>query len=170
MNQKAVFQARLQRMASHSGNTNATLHIGMSDQLERAAFNRRAIAAGPAAPKEPSSAPLHLGLAIVSGGMGWAWAHWLRVTMMPATDPLVALLADLSLGVTALLLLRAILGLHGKAILVLQLLGMSAGILFLHNAVHQWPELFARVFPAPWVSSVLTDTLPMSVNLSAFAI
>lgn len=169
MRQQAVFNARLARLAAHAGNTNATLHIGMDEQLERAAFERHKISQ-PKAKPEARTEPLMLLLGLASGGLAWAWAQWMRASLMPGGDPLVVLATDLSIGLTAVLLLRAILGLHGVPALLFQLIGMAVAILGLHNLVHLWPEHFARIFPAPWVSGVLSHTAPMSVDLSAFAI
>ena len=169
MRQQAAFDARLARLAAHAGNTNATLHIGMDEQLERAAFERKKVRQ-PAAKPEARTEPLILLLALLSGALAWAWAQWLRVSLMPAGDPLGMLATDLCIGLTAVLLLRAILGLRGGPALVCQLIGMGAALFGLHNLVHLWPEQFARVFPAAWVSGVLSHTAPLSVNLSAFAI
>ena len=170
MDQQAAFKARLARLAAHAGNTNATLHIGMSDQLPRAAFERHRLAPRAAAAPEPRTEPFMLLLGLVSGALAWVWAQWMRVSLMPGGDPLVTLVTDLSVGLTAVLLLRAILGLHGRTALLFQLIGMATAIVGLHNMVHLWPEQFARFFPGAWVSSVLSHTQPMSVNLSAFAL
>lgn len=169
MRQQAAFNARLARLAAHSGNTNATLHIGLDEQLERAAFERHNLPRA-AQPDLPRTEPWMLALGLVSGSLAWVWAQWMRASLMPGGDPLVILATDLSIGLTAVLLLRAILGLQGRAALAFQLIGMTSAILGLHNLVHLWPEPFARFFPAPWVSGVLQHTEPMSLNLSALAI
>lgn len=167
--QQAVFNERLARLAAHSGNTNATLHIGMDDQLERAAFERHKLGQASAKPAARTE-PLLLLLGLVSGALAWIWAQWMRASLMPGGEPLVILATDLSIGLTAVLLLRAILGLHGIPALLFQLAGMALAVVGLHNLVHIWPEHFARFFPAPWVDGVLNHTAPMSVDLSAFAI
>lgn len=168
MNHQTVFRQRIERVAAHIGNTNATLHIGMDDQLPQAALLRNQIC-GPKSIVGAQRAPLGLALAFVSGLAGWTWAHWMRVSLFPAEDALLNFGADLLVGITALFLLRAVLGLRGPATLAAQVVGMALALLCLHNAVHLWPEQFAYLFPSQWVSAVLADTQPMSVNLGAFA-
>lgn len=168
MNQQSVFKQRVERVAAHIGNTNATLHIGMDDQLPQAALLRSHIC-GPKVLGVPQRAPLALALAFLTGGAGWIWAQWMRVSLFPAEDALVNLAADLLVGITALFLLRAVLGLRGPATLAAQVIGMAVMLLSLHNAVHLWPEQFSYLFPSQWVSTVLADTQPMSVSLGVFA-
>lgn len=165
-NNEKVFAERLARIAAHAGNTNATLHIGMEDQLPQAALAR-----GATLPKVDlggvSLAGLMVPLALASGGLAWVWAHWARVTVVETGDPLMALGADLGAGLIVMLLLRLALGFTGMATLLAQALGALAGFALLHNAVHLWPEHFGLLFPQIWVETVLASTQPMSISLAA---
>lgn len=124
MNQQSVFKKRLARVATHTGNTNATLHIGMDDQLQQAAFLRQTFC-GRKVKGQASQSPLMLSMALVSGIAGWVWGQWMRASLFTPEDALVALAADMTIGITAILLLRAILGLRGVQSLTFQVIGLS---------------------------------------------
>jgi len=159
LDQRKTFAARLERIAAHTGNTNATLHIGMADQLPQAALKRAVL--GRAKPPAKPSSVLASPLALVSGAVAWVWAQWALPVLLGSTELWVALVAA---GV-GLLLLRLVLGLKGPLMLALQLMGVAFAVFGMHNAVHLWPEAFAALFSPDWVQGVLSNTQPMSVSM-----
>lgn len=168
-NQQKVFADRLARITAHSGNTNATLHIGLDDQLPQAALARAAKL--PRVKLAPSGlGVLAVPLALLSGVLAWAWVQWVRVTVFESAEPLLALGIDLGGTLVALLLLRLAFGFAGVATLLAQATGAAAGFVALHNAVHLWPEQFGLLFPPHWVNAVLETTQPMTLALGTVAI
>lgn len=165
MSHQKAFADRLARIAAHSGNTNATLHIGMDDQVPQAALAR--VAGLPQVNLGGNLALLMVPMALVSGVISWVWAHWARITVVETTDPVMALGADIGAGLIVMLLLRLALGFTGTGTLLAQAIGAVAGFALLHNAVHLWPEHFALLFPQHWVDTVLSLTQPNTVSLVA---
>ncbi|GGE03399.1 hypothetical protein SAMN05421774_101623 [Gemmobacter megaterium] len=161
LDHQKIFAARLERIASHAGNTNATLHIGMADQLPQAALKRAVL--GKARPRKSGLALLSLPLALASGAVAWVWAQWSVPVLLQSQELWVALLAS---GVMVLLL-RLVIGLRGPLTLAMQLIGVALAVAGLHNAVHLWPEAFAMLFSPDWVQEVLATTRPMSLSLGA---
>lgn len=168
LNQQKVFADRLARISAHAGNTNATLHIGLDDQLPQAALVRAA--ALPTVRLVPAFGLLKMPLALVTGAAAWAWVQWMRVTVFETVDPMMALGIDLGGTLVALLLLRLAFGLTGFATLLMQLVGVAVAFAGLHNAVHLWPEQFGLLFPPHWVNAVLESTQPMTLAMGTIAI
>lgn len=161
LDQQKIFAARLERIAAHAGNTNATLHIGMADQLPQAALKRAVL--GRARPGNKGRAVLSTPVALTSGALAWIWAQWSVPVLLYSTEFWVSLLA----GFVMVLLLRLVIGLKGPLTLAAQLIGLALAIVGLHNAVHLWPEAFATLFSADWVQEVLATTRPMTISLGA---
>lgn len=159
LDQRKAFAARLERIAAHTGNTNATLHIGMADQLPQAALKRAVL--GRAKPRQTPSSVLASPLALLSGAVAWVWAQWALPVLLGATELWVALLA----AAVGLMLLRLVLGLKGPLMLALQLMGVAFAVFGMHNAVHVWPEVFASLFSPDWVQGVLASTTPMTLSM-----
>ncbi len=164
LDQQKVFAARLERIAAHTGNTNATLHIGGADQLPQAALKRAVL--GKTRPRVKASSTLASPLALVSGALAWVWAQWSLPVLLQSTDFWMSLVA----AVAVMLLLRLVLGLKGPLMLAAQVIGLALAIVGLHNAVHLWPEPFAALFTPDWVQQVLASTQPMTLSLGAITL
>jgi len=164
LDQQKVFAARLERIAVHAGHTNATLHIGGSEQLPQAALKRAML--GKARPRAKASSALATPLALVSGAVSWVWAQWSLPVLLQSTDFWLSLVA----AVAVMLLLRLVVGLKGPLMLAAQVIGLALAIVGLHNAVHLWPEPFAALFTPDWVQQVLASTQPMTLSLGAITL
>ena len=55
------------------------------------------------------------------------------------------------------MVLRIAMAVQGKDKLLMQTVGVWAGILGLHNLVHLQPDLFSMLFSPQWVSAVLAQ-------------
>ncbi len=163
LDQQKIFAARLQRIAAHAGNTNATLHVGMADQLPQAALKRAVL--GKARPRAKTSPVLAAPVALLSGALSWIWAQWSLPVLLQSSETWMALLAAAAFT----LLLRLVFGLRGPLMLAFQLIGLALAIVGIHNAVHLWPEVFATIFTPDWVQQVLDSTRPMTFSLDALA-
>lgn len=164
LDQQKKFAARLERIATHTGHTNATLHIGGADQLPQAALKRAVL--GKARPRAKANSPLAAPLALISGALSWVWAQWSLPVLLQSTDLWMSLLA----AGAVMLLLRLVLGLTGPLTLAAQVAGLALAIVGLHNAVHLWPAPFAALFTPDWVQQVLASTQPMTLSLGALTL
>lgn len=149
MNRQEEFNLRLQRIAKHTGHTNATLFIGVDEALPGAALQRRS-----PRPRSLGRAWAQVVLGMTSGALGWIWAQWLSASLITGLSPLLLALAELALALTAVGLLRAILGLRGARLLALQVLAMLLTAALLHNLVQATPQLFAGIFPPAWLAAM----------------
>lgn len=165
MNPQQTFAARLQRIASHAGNTNATLHIGMDDQLPQAALLRHALVGQGKLPRQGSML-INAPVALLSGIAAWLWAKWTLPVLLGDTVFWLVLVA----AGAAVLLLRLVAGLRGRLTLALQIIGLAVAILGLPNAVHLWPEVFAAVYSAEWVTTVQAHSQPLALSLGAITL
>lgn len=161
-----VFAERLARIASQTGNTNATLHIGMESQVPRAmtllrGSNMTHAMAAVVRGLSPRAVPV----ALFSGAAAMLAGHLARVWVFGQGQGMPGVLFDLSTALLVIVLLRGLMGLRGPGALALQLTGAAIVAGGLHNAVHQWPQIFAAVFPPTWTTAVLDATQPMTVSL-----
>lgn len=171
MNRQQVFAARLARISAQDGNTNATLHIGMAEQVPQAALMRlNGAALRRLSGNRHCPSPLVMPVALFSGALALFGVHLGRVWLLPPDLAISGVLFDMTGALFAVLVLRVILGLHGLLSTTLQLTGVAIVALGLHNAVHQWPQVFAALFPPQWVTAVLDSTQPMSLSLGAFTL
>lgn len=167
-----VFAERLARIAAQTGNTNATLHIGMESQIPQAmtlALRNPQLARALSAAVQGLS-PWAVPVALFSGALAMVTGHLSRVWMIGQGQGLAGVLFDLSAAMLAIVVLRGLMGLRGPGALALQLVGAVIVAGGLHNAVHQWPQIFAAVFPPTWTTAVLDATEPMTVSLGMLAL
>jgi hypothetical protein len=167
-----IFAERLARIAAQTGNTNATLHIGMESQVPNAmtlALRNPKLARAMEAAVQGLS-PRSVPLALFSGAAAMVAGHLARVWMFGQGQGMSGVLFDLSAAMLVIVVLRGLLGLRGPGALALQLVGAAIVAGGLHNAVHQWPQIFAAVFPPSWTTAVLEATQPMTVSLGMLAL
>lgn len=167
-----VFAERLARIAAQSGNTNGALHIGMEGSVPvavaldwRHGAARRIVAAA-----VDGLSPWSVPAALFSGAAAMVLGHYARIWMLGQGLGLPGLLFDLSAALLVVVVLRGLLGLRGSGALALQILGGAIVAGGLHNAVHQWPGVFAAIFPPDWTEAVLGSTQPMTVSLALLGV
>lgn len=160
LNQKEIFAARLQRIAAHSGNTNATLHVGMDDQLPQAALLRHAMVGKTAA---GGSRWLMGPLALIAGALSWFWAQW----ALPVILGEAALWQVLLAAVAATLLLRLVLGLKGMVQLGLQAAGLGVAHMLFPAGLDLSADAFAALTTHDWMATVMAHGQPIMQSLGA---
>lgn len=158
MNRQDAFNARLARIAAQTGNTNSALFIGMDQSVPGAATGIGRLQEKPSGRR--ASAIAQVFIAILSGALAWLWAHWVVFHLTAQLSPEMQLPAGLLIGLVALGLVRAILGLSGWRSFALQLLSMMLTAALLHNLVQFWPEGFLLVFAPEWVSAMMGIAQP----------
>ena len=171
LSHQQIFAERLARIAAQSGNTNATLHIGMDDQVPQGMLMRLG---NPAVRRAVGVAvhglsPWSVPAALFSGALAIFGVHLARVWLFGPDLAQLGLLFDLTGALFVILELRILCRLRGPGALALQLTGAAIVAGGLHNAVHQWPALFAALFPAAWTEAVLASTEPLTISLGTLA-
>ena len=167
-----VFADRLARIAAQAGNTNGAVHIGMEGAVPVAVAMqvRQGLAGKVLAAAMDGLSPWSVPAALFSGAAALFCAHLARVWTFGSGIGSMGLLVDLTGALFAILVLRSALRLRGHGALALQLTGGAIVAGGLHNVVHQWPQLFAAVFPPSWTEAMLASTQPMTVSLGALGI
>ncbi|MEZ5797142.1 MAG: hypothetical protein R3D63_06475 [Paracoccaceae bacterium] len=66
-------------------------------------------------------------------------------------------------GLAITVVLAHLAGLRDKGLMLPKLLGVVAGMLFMHNFVHLYPQVFERIFSPVWVAKVTTMTEAHSI-------
>jgi|GEM_PF-3911764 len=153
MTRQDVFNARLARIAAQTGHTNSALFIGMDQSVPGAAAGIGRLQARASGRRAPAIA--QVSIAILSGALAWLWAHWVVFNLAAHLSQEAQLPAGLLIGLAALGLVRAILGLSGWRSFALQLVSMMLTAALLHNLVQYWPEGFLLVFAPEWVSAMM---------------
>lgn len=169
---QAIFAERLARIAAQAGNTNGAVHIGMDGAVPAAVATRwrQGMAGRLVAAAVDGLSPWSAPAALFSGAAAMLVAHLGRSWSFGLGQGMAGILFDLSIALLVIVLLRGMLRLRGSGALALQLTGAAIVAGGLHNAVHQWPQVFAAVFPPAWTETVLTATQPMTVSLGALGV
>lgn len=111
--------------------------------------------------------PVSMLLALVIGAAGHAVGMLIRFNLHGingwAERPDLDMLAQLFIGFGIAMLAGALIGLRSGSHTVLTLAGSALGVLFFHNAVHLYPDLFTRITSPLWVGQVLARTRPHSL-------
>jgi hypothetical protein len=162
--QHADFSARIARIEKGTGISKSTLFVGADEvySVNYAARARR---------KESRLAnvwyPLSVAMTFVVGALSdlvLRWIDWMTKGV-PAVeaDPGYAMVTGFFTALIVSLILGAILGIRVSQYLGLRALGIVAGMVGWHNAVHEWPDVFAMAFSPLWVGVVTRMTEPHSI-------
>jgi hypothetical protein len=66
-------------------------------------------------------------------------------------------------GFAMAVIVTHLLGLRERGLLLPKLLGVAAGMLFFHNFVHLWPQVFETLFSPIWAAKIMSMTEPHSI-------
>jgi hypothetical protein len=102
-------------------------------------------------------------LGAASHGLAQIGRFVLQGVAAPLASPDLEMLLQFESGFVVATVLGIALGVKWKSRTLFKAIGAGAGVLLFHNAVHQFPELFAAVTSAEWVSSILAHTQAHSI-------
>jgi hypothetical protein len=171
--QQADFAARIARIQSGASSSKHTIFVGMDDSFEmpeRRRGSRNAPAAGLANALYPLSVLAVLGLGVMSHGLAMVARFWLSGLPKVRQNPDVEMLTQFVLGFLVALLIARALKIKARELALARSIGVVLAVLLFHNAVHLWPDLFARLFSPIWVADVLSFTEPRSVFLRGISL
>ncbi len=163
--QQTDFAARIARIEKGIGSSKTTLYVGL-DETYAVNYGKRG-ASGKFQMARNASYPLTIAMAFCVGLLSNAIARLAAFlsTGLPKGNVNLDYLAMMDF-VTAMMLslvIGAVLGMNIRNFMAARSLGVVAGMLGLHNAVHLWPDLFARIYTTPWVGYILSTTEPRSL-------
>lgn len=111
---------------------------------------------------------------VALGIAGHALALWvlfhLQGLPQPGANPDAGLLMQGAVAFVATMLLGQVLRLRAADLTVAKMLGVAAGVLLFHNAVHLWPALFETWFSPLWVGQVIAATDPQSLHFRGLSL
>lgn len=111
--------------------------------------------------------PISMVIAVLLGITAHAMGMILRFYLQGLTDwkasPDIEMLKQLVLGYALAMVFGYLLGLRSSVLTPLKSLGVATGVLFFHNAVHLYPQVFAKLTSALWVAQMIDHTKVHSV-------
>ncbi len=157
---QAEFQARLARIQAGKGFTKTTVYVGMDTAFTYLPQSRRKAGMG----QVFGNAGLALGfpMAMVVGFLSFGLERYAAFILGGKPDPQanadIGMLKMAAMAFGIAVVASHLMGLRDRGLLVAKALGVVAGMLFFHNLVHIWPQVFERMFSPLWVAKVLAET------------
>ncbi|MGV8986340.1 MAG: hypothetical protein ACOH2H_08670 [Cypionkella sp.] len=106
--------------------------------------------------------PVAMLMGVALGAFGHALGMVARFYVEGPADrnanPDLEMVKQLAAGFALATLLGYVLGLRTTRFMGVKLLGAALGVLFFHNAVHLFPEVFANLTSPEWVSQMIAHT------------
>ena len=106
--------------------------------------------------------PVSMVLAVLLGLIAHAAGMIMRFYVQGLPDwkanPDLEMLKQLVMGYALAMVFGYLIGLRSSTLTPLKSLGAALGVLFFHNAVHLYPQVFARMTSALWVSQMIAHT------------
>lgn len=106
--------------------------------------------------------PLSMVFAVLLGcaseALGMVIRFWVEGLRNWSANPDIEMIKELVLGYAIAMIVGYGMGLRSSTLTSLKLLGAALGVLFFHNAVHLYPEVFAKLTSALWVSQLMAHT------------
>ena len=114
-----------------------------------------------------AASPFNKVLALLTGGVAVVLARLVRAVWLGQTltgnDAQTALMQDVGLALAVALVIGMLLGLPGRRLILVQMMGIAVMTVSMHDLVHAAPGLWEQAFPKAWVTDVLRTTLPNSL-------
>lgn len=162
---QAEFQARLARIQAGKGFTKTTVYVGMDTAFTYLPQGRRK--AGMAQVAGNMGLALGFPMAMAVGFLSFGLQRYAAFVLGDRPDPQanadVELLKMAAMAFGIAVVAGHLMRLRDRGLLVAKALGVLGGMLFFHNLVHLWPQLFERMFSPLWVAQLLAETQPHSL-------
>jgi hypothetical protein len=157
------FSARLARIESGIGSSKSTLYVGM-DETYAVNYGRRGQGRGNSVADTLRGIgyPVMVALAFMIGVAANVAARFVDFMWngLPAASDNIDMQMAMDFGIA--LIVSSVLGLFFRIgirdFVMMRLIGIAAGVLMLHNAVHAYPQYFETVFSPVWVSHIISST------------
>ena len=111
----------------------------------------------------PVSLVVAVALGAVSHGLGQIARYHFQGMPDLNANPDIETVVQAVLGFAIAMVLGYLTGLRSNQLTTLKSIGVVLGVLFFHNAVHAYPELFAIPTSKIWVNQIVANTLAHSI-------
>ena len=156
------FALRLKRIEASAVARTQRLFVGEDESYIVPRRNRVVKQTGLAALLGNAMYPVSLVLAVVLGVLAHAAGMIIRFYLQGLTNwkanPDLEMVKQVVLGYALAMVFGYLLGLRSSTLTPLKSLGAGLGVLFFHNAVHLYPQVFARLTSELWVSQMMAHT------------
>jgi hypothetical protein len=160
--QQLEFSARIARINAGAMNTRTTVYVGVEEAFSFVPKARAVQGEGLVGVLQNAGYPLAFLASVLLGIAAHVATVWFRFKLTgmpdPSVDPNLEMGVSLALGFTVALVAGYILGLSSRETMPMKSLGVLLGMLFFHNAVHAWPQVFEAAFNKVWVNEIVSST------------
>ena len=163
----ADFAERAARVERNLAGSRQLLWVGMDEVYSMPRRERKLQVTGLRALAQNAMYPISMVAAVLLGMVSHCIGQIARfhVQGMPNlnANPDIDMLGQVILGIVIAIALGYVFGLQSKSFTTLKSTGAVLGVLFMHNAVHLFPGLFANATSAMWVNQIVSHTQPYSM-------
>ena len=156
------FAARVARVEQNIADARQLLWVGVDEVYSVPRRERKARLGGIKALARNAGYPLSMVAAVTLGAVSHAIGQVGRYHVQGLPDlnanPDIETLIQIIVGTAIAIALGYVFGLQSKNFMTLKSTGAVIGVLFLHNAVHLCPKLFAALTSPMWVNQVVSHT------------
>jgi hypothetical protein len=160
------FHERLARINSGQGFTKATVYVGIDHSFTYVPKSRRG-RGGMTQTASNAGYAMSFPLSMAIGFLCHVLERYTDFVMNGMAEPDMGIdmlmVKTAVLGFALTVVVTHLLGLRERGLLVPKLLGVAGGMLFFHNLVHRWPEVFDQLFSPIWVARITSMTEPHSI-------
>ena len=164
---QADFADRLARIEQNIADARQLLWVGVDEVYSLPLRVRKARVTGFQALLQNAMYPLAMVAAVVLGAVSHCIGQIVRFRVQGLPDlnanPDIEMLGQVILGIAISMILGYVFRLHSRSFMSLKSTGVVFGVLFMHNAVHLYPAVFARLTSAMWTNQVISHTQPHSM-------
>ena len=161
------FVARAARVEKNVTEARQLLWVGVDEVYSMPKRERKAQITGLRAVLTNAMYPVSMVAAVVLGAASHCIGQIARFHAQGLpnlnANPDIETLGQVILGIVIALALGYVFGLHSKTFTTLKSTGVVIGVLFMHNAVHLYPRVFAAATSGLWVNQVVSHTQPHSM-------
>ena len=156
------FLARAARVEKNIAGARQLLWVGVDEVYSMPRRERKAHVTGFGALVQNAAYPVSTLAAVILGAVSHAIGQIGRYHVQglsnQAANPDIETLAQIILGIVIAMALGYVFRLHSKSFTTLKSMGVVLGVLFMHNAVHLYPKVFAVLTSPMWVNQVVSQT------------
>ncbi len=161
------FLARAARVEKNKAGARQLLWVGMDEVYSMPRRERKASVTGFRAVVQNAVYPVSIIAAVVLGaishGIGQVARYHVQGLPDQKSNPDIETLVQVILGIVIAMALGYVFRLHSRSFTTLKSTGVVIGVLFMHNAVHLYPQGFALMTSPMWVNQVVSQTEPHSM-------
>ena len=161
------FAARLARIERNIASSTQLLFVGVDEVYQMPRRDRKPKPSRGRVLVSNVLYPVSMVAAVALGAVSHALGQVARYQVQGMPDlkanPDIESLVQIILGIIISMVLGYFLGLNSRAFTTLKSTGVVIGVLFMHNAVHLYPKLFAALTSEIWVNQIVQHTKLYSI-------